>query len=331
LSVSVDSLLFPVLRLLDDGCICSGKVLAQRLSTTETYITKVIANARAIGLDIQGISEHSYCWLEPIIWLDSHTIRRNITPFAHFYSIETINSLPSTNTYLLDHFLENDSDNNKIPVLAVEMQTDGRGRQGRTWHSGIGENLLFSLAWHFKKHTPLFSGLSLVIGVAIVRSLRTLNINDITLKWPNDILFNEKKIAGVLIETTSKALDSQSVVIGIGLNVKLSDFTRSSIDSGSADIFSITGRLIDRNILLAVLLVEIHEIMFDFERFGFSYFKNEWMAYHAFSEKPVILTLPGGLAYEGVIDDLNDDGSIILDTLKKKLCFNIGEISLRLK
>ena len=126
-------------------------------------------------------------------------------------------------------------------------------------------------------------------------------------------------------------LDSQIVVIGIGLNIKLSDFTRSSIDRELSDIFSITGRLIDRNLLLAVMLVEIREIMLDFERYGFSYFKNEWLAYHTFNGNSVMLTVPDGSIYEGVIDDLNDDGSIILETSKKKLCFNIGEVSLRSK
>lgn len=267
-----------------------------------------------------------------ITLLNLESLIKYLYPESKHFFLQVFDSTDSTNSFLID-LLRNKpiSDNTDlIYVVAAELQTRGRGRNGHVWRSGFGESLTFSLSWSFKKYSASqLPSLSLVIGIAIIRVLKYFSIESASLKWPNDVLVNNFKIAGVLIELRSGIKQSCQTVIGIGINFNLSEATRSCIDCGVTDLFEITGKLLDRNLILSSLLLEIKKIISNFEMFGFSYFRKEWITYHAYEGKRVLLKIPNNHIVHGIVDGVNDNGAICLLTDSGRKMFDVGEISLR--
>lgn len=263
--------------------------------------------------------------------LDTELILKYLDSESSYFSLDVFDSIDSTNTFLVDFFKRNKTSHYPalIHVVAVEIQTKGRGRNGRCWVSGFAESLTFSLGWCFKKHVPSqLPSLSLIVGIAVIRVLKSFSVDNIYLKWPNDVLFNQHKLAGVLIELRSGVERGCYAVIGVGLNFNLSNTTRENIDTQATDLFQITGKLYDRNLVLSALLIEIKKIISDFEEFGFSFFKKEWIAYHAYEGKKVCLKMPNNQIV-GIVDGVHDDGAICLLTQSGREIFNVGDISLR--
>ncbi|GKS68830.1 BirA family transcriptional regulator, biotin operon repressor / biotin-[acetyl-CoA-carboxylase] ligase [Nitrosomonas sp. PY1] len=267
-----------------------------------------------------------------ITLLNLESLTKYLYPESKQFILQILDSTDSTNSFLIN-LLKNKqiSDSTDfIYVVAAELQTKGRGRNGHSWRSGFGESLTFSLSWRFKKYpASQLSSLSLIIGIAIIRVLRHFSIEGVSLKWPNDVLVNRSKIAGVLIELRSGIRNSYQTVIGIGINFNLSENTRNCIDCNVTDLFEVTGKLLDRNLILSALLVEIKKTISHFEMFGFSYFKNEWISYHAFEGKHVCLNMPNNQIVQGIVDGVNDNGAICLLTDSGRKMFDVGEISLR--
>ena len=173
------------------------------------------------------------------------------------------------------------------------------------------------------------SGLSLAIGVAIVRALVSIGIDGVSLKWPNDLLFDFTKLGGVLIELQGDMLGPATAVIGIGINLRLSDHIKTKIDQDTTDLYSIAQEIPDRNKLLAVLLRELVVTLRTFDEKGFIPFRDEWIHHHAFENKLVELHLPNGSVEQGIARGVASDGSLLIRTLMGEQSFNGGEISLR--
>lgn len=139
--------------------------------------------------------------------------------------------------------------------------------------------------------------------------MKSLSIEHIYLKWPNDVLFTHHKLAGVLIELRSGMEKGCNAVIGIGINFNLSNITRTKIATETTDLFQMTGKLFDRNLVLSALLIELKKVISDFEKFGFHFFKSEWLGYHAYEGRRVCLkTLNHQIM--GIVDGVDDDGAL---------------------
>lgn len=223
------------------------------------------------------------------------------------------------------------SDDRMLSVVAAEFQANGRGRQGRIWHGDPGNCLTFSVLKSFTKDVVKLSGLSLVIGLAIIRALKSLFTVDFKLKWPNDVLFQHKKLAGVLIDIKRTINDQTYAVIGIGINFHLAESIKRILDQESTDLFEITGYHINRNYVLGILLLELRNILEDYDAFGFQYFKTEWVDRHAYEGCLVTLVLANGETIDGTVDGVSDSGALNLITSTGRRTFYIGDISLRLK
>lgn len=322
-------LAFSVLRLLSDGEFHSIEQLAQSFKVYPCRISDVLHDIERIGVIIQKTDDHRYRWKNPINWIDANEILGYLHKVKLNFYFVVLNSVDSTNRFLLDHTFSNNIPLHKIPVVITELQTKGRGRLGRPWYSGLGDSLTFSLLWRFDCSARRLSGLSLAIGVAIVRALKLLGIEKLALKWPNDVLFSFRKLAGILIELNNDKRTGSAVVIGIGLNVHLPPLIKGNIDQPFVDLFAMTGRTMNRNMLLAVLLAELETVLNDFNNFGFDFFRNEWIGYHAYEDKLISLTLPDGSIKKGIVDGVECDGSIRLKMAAGKKCsFNSGELTL---
>ena len=264
--------------------------------------------------------------------LNKNKILELLPSYSNKFDIKIFNIIDSTNSYLLNKFDKSEYDNTPITVVSAEIQLKGRGRENRKWYGGIlGSTLTFSLLWRFEGGVSALSGLSLVIGVVLVRVLRSFSDCNIYLKWPNDILHDNNKLAGILVELRGKLDGPAFAVIGIGINFQLPLSIKSHIQQKAIDLLQCTGKVLDRNEIFGALLVQLYAVLSDFEKYGFSYFKDEWMSYHAYQGKNVTLLFPNKQSVDGIVDDVNDDGSICLITPDGRQSYNTGNISMRLK
>ncbi len=322
---------FSILRALSDGHIHSGTMLAQSLRCSRATISNALRGVAHYGVEIVKIRGHGYRWINSICWLDKACIYDNLGNDSGFFSIKLCDTVASTNTCLLNSFDGLLTTNNLIQVFAAELQTNGRGRRGSRWQTGLGDSLTFSLMWKFDQGSSYLSGLSLVIGIAIIRVFKKFAITTVKLKWPNDVLNGQNKLAGTLIELRGEMLGPTYAVIGIGINFNLPSKIKLSIDQPVGDLHQITGGSLDRNVLFATLLSELRRVLITFSKSGFSSFRSEWISYHAYEGQPVNLTFPDQSIIEGIVDNVNDDGSLNLVTSTGRRSFNIGDISLRLR
>lgn len=216
-------------------------------------------------------------------------------------------------------------------VIAAERQTAGRGRRGRTWLSASGDSLTFSLLWRFPPDRSL-SGLSLAVGVALARALESLGVGGVALKWPNDVLLNGRKLAGVLIEMVPGARP-QAAVIGVGINLRLPRGMPEALRQTAAALSEAgTGEgpaLPTTSSLLAHLLTHLHEVLHGFAAQGFAGQRQAWLMRHAFEGEPVSLLSDFAAPLQGRCRGVDVDGALLLETAAGMQRIVSGEVSLR--
>ncbi len=321
-------LTFSLLRLLVDGEFHSGEALAQRLSISRTSVSNALRDIENFGLVLYKIRGRGYCLSNPPQWLNAASVAHALGEQAQHFKVEILDSAPSSNTVLLQRAAQGAPSGS---VLAVEWQSGGRGRMGRTWHTGLGNALTFSLLWRFEQGLSALSGLSLAAGVALLRALHILGVVSAQLKWPNDVLGKRGKLAGILVEAQGDMLGPSAVVIGMGLNLSLSDNLLAQINQPATSLKEMVAtqpgvEMPERNILLAMILRELHGVLLEFSRHGFAPFQAEWENHHALHHQPVRLSLPDGAFISGIARGITDNGALILETSSGRQIFNSGEI-----
>ena len=248
---AMNRLTFPALRLLSDSEFRSGEELARKLGVTRASISNALKDIEELGLRVFKVRGKGYRLPERMAWLDKHEVIAALGPKSRLFDLEILDVAESTNTLLLAEAARGAPGGR---VIAAELQTRGRGRLGRPWHSSLGGGLTFSLLWRFDQGVGFLSGLSLAVGVALTRALESQGVGGVVLKWPNDVLVGGAKLAGILIELQADMLGPSAAVIGVGLNVRLPESVRSRIDQAATDLSAAGRGPWDRNLLLAALL-----------------------------------------------------------------------------
>jgi BirA family transcriptional regulator, biotin operon repressor / biotin---[acetyl-CoA-carboxylase] ligase len=315
-----------VLRRLADGEFHSGEALARSLDFSRASVWNAIRDLEAAGIEVYKVHGRGYRLPYPITLLDRAAIEHSLGEHAPRFTLDVRDTVASTNTALLERAAAGAPGGT---VLAAEWQSDGRGRLGRTWHAGVGEALTFSLLWRFTRGAGALAGLSLAVGVAIARAVAAAGVAGVALKWPNDVLWRDGKLAGILTELVGDALGPTVAVIGIGLNVRLSQATRAHIGQAAADLETACGAVPDRNGLLARLLIELGPALEKFERDGFVPLRAEWQQLHALQGRRVTLALPDGTRRTGSARGVAEDGSFLLETRAGMERFHSAEVTLR--
>jgi BirA family biotin operon repressor/biotin-[acetyl-CoA-carboxylase] ligase len=239
-------------------------------------------------------------------------------------AIEAVAETGSTNADLLARLDQLDA-----PLLLIaEQQHAGRGRAGRTWHSARGASLTFSLAWRVRMPVQALIGLPLAVGVAIAEVLDGLGL-PVQLKWPNDVLCEHRKLAGILIETALDKQDSQRLwaVIGIGINLSGDAALAARIGQPVATLTDIVG--LDRDLLMAALLDRLCLTLQEFEQYGFSVFAQRWNALHLYRGQQVSIIDRGQIQAEGTALGVDAQGRLLLDTPQGRKAIVAGDVSLR--
>jgi BirA family transcriptional regulator, biotin operon repressor / biotin---[acetyl-CoA-carboxylase] ligase len=265
---------------------------------------------------------------------------------------EQLASVDSTNAELLRRSARQSI---HAQAISADVQSAGRGQRGRHWHAAAGDALLLSVGWEFDA-TVRLEGLSLAVGVAAARAAQRFAAGRVTLKWPNDLLIDDRaKLGGILIETAPNASGAaqnarrepqgRTAVIGIGINVRppqLANWDRafareslpaaallSTLHQREAD-----GATIVCSALKQTLLEELAQALPLFAARGFAAFKDEWWAHRAYAQKRIQLfsadaTSSAQDAIRGKIVDVEKNGALVIDDGRTLHTLHSNSLSLR--
>jgi BirA family biotin operon repressor/biotin-[acetyl-CoA-carboxylase] ligase len=237
-------------------------------------------------------------------------------------AVEVVAETGSTNADLLARAAQLDA-----PLLLLaERQTAGRGRAGRSWLAAEGGALTFSLAWKFDCPLQALAGLPLAVGVMLAETLATLDV-PVQLKWPNDVLKDGAKLAGVLIETQAAPGGGQWAVIGVGLNLLMPDELEQRIGRPAAGAPWLAR--MERETLMAALLDGLAGGLRQFAQTGFGAFSARWNRLHAWAGHTVTIVDRGAELHTGSAAGVDDSGALLLDTASGRVAVVAGDVSLR--
>jgi BirA family biotin operon repressor/biotin-[acetyl-CoA-carboxylase] ligase len=313
-----------LLELLADGEFHSGEVLAQHLQVSRATVFNALTEVEESGISLQRVHGRGYRLNQSWQGLQVAEIRQSLAELSSRFQVEVLAQASSSNAVLLQRAAQGAPGGS---VLVVELQTAGRGRLGRTWHSGLGNALTFSLLWRFDCGLNALSGLSLAVGLAIVRALQRFDAQGVGLKWPNDVLTAHGKLGGVLIEAQGDMLGPCAVVIGIGMNCTLPLHLEQRIDQPASALALVCETMPNRNELLAALLQELAIVLDEFALHGFANLRAEWESHHARQDCPLRLHMPDGSVVEGIARGVSESGELRVETLLGMRSFNSGEVA----
>ncbi|WBS03796.1 biotin--[acetyl-CoA-carboxylase] ligase [Pseudoduganella sp. SL102] len=257
--------------------------------------------------------------------LDAAKILARCAASASHVAIEAVSETGSTNADLLARL---PAGTLSRPVLRIaDVQTAGRGRAGRPWLSAPGASLTFSLAWPFKGPLQRLAGLPLAVGVALAETVASLDV-PVQLKWPNDLMKDGAKLAGILVETGAAPDGVPWAVIGCGINLAMPDDMEAAI--GRAVSSAPWLARMDRNELVALLLSRLAAVLAEFDDTGFAPFRDRWNALQAWRGQPVNILDQGNVVHQGLAAGVDDAGRLLLDTSAGRVAVLSGDVSLRL-
>lgn len=307
-----------LLKTLSRGGFHSGEALGEQLGISRAAISKHVKGIQEWGVDIFRVQGKGYQLAEPMQLLDEKILTSYIqTPFE----LQPI--IDSTNQYLLDRVDELPSGY----ACLAEYQSQGRGRRGRQWVSPFGTNLYLSMYWRLDAGMAAAMGLSLVVGVAIVEALEKLGIAGVKLKWPNDIYYQDRKLAGILVEMSGQAGAAANLVIGLGMNLRMTAGTEA-ISQPWASLSEVYPQSLDRNRLASQLVQTLHDSLVDYEAHGMGEFVERWNRLDNFIGRKVKLIM-GNKDISGISRGIDEQGAVLLETEHGVQRFIGGEISLR--
>ncbi|WP_281630287.1 bifunctional biotin--[acetyl-CoA-carboxylase] ligase/biotin operon repressor BirA [Vibrio sp. St2] len=308
-----------ILKALSQGGFHSGEELGDKLGVSRAAISKHIKGIQAWGVDVFRVQGKGYQLAKPMQLLDKEILQTSLAN-----RVKLIPIIDSTNQYLLDRVdsLESGS------VCLAEYQAKGRGRRGREWVSPFGSNLYLSMFWRLDAGMAAAMGLSLVVGVAIVEALEEMGLTGVKLKWPNDLYYQDKKLAGILVEMSGQAGAAANLVIGMGLNLMMSEATEGITQPWASLDEVADNQQIDRNQLAISMITTLHKALDDYELYGVAGFVERWNRLDNFINRPVKL-LMGPREISGIARGINEQGAVLLQTANGLETFIGGEISLR--
>lgn len=295
--------------LLQSGELYSGETLAQRFNVTRQAIWKAI-NELKTGHLVETIGRQGYKAFYPYIPLDRSAILKQLPKNCVDDVITTID-VTSTNEEVAKLPLK------KSLVMVSEMQTQGRGRNGKVWVSPLARNLYFSMRIQFKTQALAnLTSFSPALGIYLVEYLQSKNI-PAKIKWPNDIWVDGAKLAGILIETSAKSEHEVEMIIGIGLN-NLPLAEQNITQNRATSIYEILGQAFDRNILIADIIQLISNLRDDYESFNIPNIVELWNKNSALYDQKVKLFSPAreiigrevGIASNGALLIQQEDGTV---------------------
>ncbi len=311
--------------ILSDGQFHSGEYLADQLGVSRTAVWKLINKLQSWQISIFAVRGKGYKIPDGLSLIDSDYLNKEVIARSRLFAqLKVLPTIDSTSTHMTQWWKEQPGEGK---ICIAEHQTEGRGRKGRKWVSPFGANLYFSLGLNLPMGLSALGGLSLAVGIGLTKMLNKLTSEKVTLKWPNDILVDGRKLAGILVEASGDSTDNSFLNIGIGINWAMQD-DHQEIDQPWANLKSVLAHDIDRNELLAKILLEIDGLLDQYIEQGFDGFRADWPRQSAFYGRPIVIHTRNGIV-SGTEIGVDRSGAILIKTAEGEKSFYSGEVSLR--
>lgn len=317
---------------LADGQFHSGEELAEALDVSRSAVWKAVKSLRDLGATLHAVRNRGYRLAKSSEALVAARIREMLAEDVRerVRSLEVVWSVDSTNTALLSR---PNPPNGCSEVMLAEYQTAGRGRRGKAWLAPPGGAICLSLSWTFRSVPADLGSLGLVIGVCELRALRELGVSEAKLKWPNDVLVEDRKLGGILIELRAESEGPACVVIGIGVNVALGAALLARIaETGIAATDLVAAGLAQpsRNAVAAAIVEACIRGLLEFETQGLRPFIDDWRNADALRGRMVDVRGAGGEVERGLARGVDLHGALLVETAKEGLKrFVSGDVSVR--
>jgi len=306
-----------IVKQLNDGEFHSGASLGEALNISRNAIWKHINQLVKYGVAIESTQRMGYRLKSPLILLDGKKIKQSmatlppltktpLNPAIKVGKLEILGSIPSTNDYC-----RTQPSVDGLHICLAEHQSKGKGRFGRDWHSPFGANIYLSCGWPVEQDVSNLSGLSLVVSLAVITALTDYGIADLSIKWPNDIVWQGKKLGGILIELQAESHALTQVIIGIGLNVNMSHADTSHISQPWTSLQTILSAAQDRNKIVGLLLARLMHYITLFTQYGFGHFSQQWLQYDNLLHRKIGLKVGKDIIY-GIAQGTNSQGYLLL-------------------
>ncbi|SNT35867.1 BirA family transcriptional regulator, biotin operon repressor / biotin-[acetyl-CoA-carboxylase] ligase [Pseudomonas japonica] len=322
-SLCIEIGMLKLLTLLKDGRFHSGEALGAALGVSRSAVWKQLQLLESeLNLTVYKVRGRGYRLASPLMLLDAEQIFRLATKAS--WPVLIHDEIDSTNAEALRLI----ASGRGAPFLVLaERQSAGRGRRGRAWLSPFAQNLYYSLVLRVEGGMRQLEGLSLVVGLAVRQTLLSLGVPGAGLKWPNDVLVGNRKVAGILLELVGDPADVCHVVLGIGINVNMQE---ADIDQAWTSLTLECGRLVDRNQLAALLSDNMQTYLARHREHGFAALQGEWEGAHLWQGRAVSL-IAGSNSINGTVLGVDRQGALRLEVDGVEKSFSGGELSLRLR
>ncbi|WGU95512.1 biotin--[acetyl-CoA-carboxylase] ligase [Paenibacillus dendritiformis] len=287
----------------------SGEELSRRLQITRTAVWKQINVLRAKGYAFDAVPKLGYRLVTQPTRLDEAALLSKLAPGTFGNRLRILEKTESTQNEAAAWAKEG------VPegaVVLAEEQTGGRGRQGHVWHSPAGKGVWMSIILRPRIPLPYTPHLTLLGAVAMFRAMKKLTSAPLGIKWPNDILADGKKVAGILLESAAEDERLLYVIAGIGISVNLdsADFPEE-LQERATSLKIVTGQEVDRASLVAACLQELEQLYRLYEEEGFGPIRTLWEAQSITLGRQMTIDTPQG-PLQGVAVGLDQSGALLL-------------------
>lgn len=320
-------MLAALLTMMADGRFHSGEKLGEALGVSRAAVWKSLGRLEADGFPLQRVRGKGYRIPPGAVLLDLQRILEQLPPaVAEHWQWHLYQEIGSTNAEA-QRLLASGA---RSPLVCLsEQQTAGRGRRGRAWVSPYAQNVYMTVVEPFATGAQGLEGLSLVVGIVLADTLRVCGYEAVQLKWPNDVLFDNRKLAGILIEIAGDLTSDCVVVIGVGVNVLMQAEAGEAIDQAWTSLMQVVPRgQLDRNVLVAVFVERLLNALVVFRADGFVPFIARWQELDAWFGRAVKV-VAGDQIQQGLHGGVNERGSLRLMTAEGEVLISGGEVSLR--
>ena len=318
-----------VLNMLANGGLLSGESIGQKLGISRMAVSKVIKGLNERGLNITSVPGKGYQLEGPLQLLDKDAISMRLDAVGYSdFELNILHDIDSTSDFLLQQSRVRDV--NRTVCLA-ENQNSGRGRRHREWHASPYRNITLSIGWRFDDGMSALSGLGIAAGITIARTLHEAGFDrNIGLKWPNDIVWKDSKLGGLLIDVRGEHDGPCLVVLGLGINLALLVKDQKMIDQACISLEQISRTTVDRNALVSDLIQALAKLFQGYSSTGFDRFHNLWTDYDRLHGREVNV-IRGEKIFTGMAMGIDEFGALLLDEGKESFSrFLSGDVSLRL-
>ena len=324
-----NDLTLKIINLLNDKNHYTIGALSQALATTTSKIKICLNQMLELNVKIIHNDKGEYSLKTTVELLECTAIQELLTASIakQLTQLWIFPLLDSTNQYLLN--IAKQQLTTGVNACFAEYQNAGRGRRGRGWYAPFAQSLLFSVLWPFQQSGEHLTGLSIAMGISLLRALEKLGIKGLALKWPNDLLYDNKKLAGIGIEAFTDSAGVCHAVIGIGLNTHKMP-VNPQISQPFISLEEISEAELSRNMLAATLLESLIIALNTFSTEGLAPFQSTWQAYDFLKDKPITVHDAQHNTRSAIARGIHKDGSLIIEDESGQLSFlQTGEVSVR--